>query len=602
MNPRPALLAGTLALALGACASAPRVVADPAPVPSTEPPPTASGPPPPPAAPAPVGEASTGAMPAPVAFAVPPGTTLSADDAELQRRLDRYVSVRLTSDLSGLSANTRRMLSYLIAAAREMDEVFWMEASGPREDVLAAMPTETARRYAAVNYGPWDRLDGNEPFVEGAGPKPEGANFYPHDMTREEFEAAAAQDSTLRGLYSVVRRGPDGGLVAVPYHVVFRRQHTRAASLLRDAARLADDAGLRRYLTLRADALMTDDYQPSDFAWMEMRTNPVDFVVGPIETYEDALFGYRAAHEAYVLIKDLAWSERLARYAALLPTLQRGLPVEDRYKAETPGTDADLGAYDAVYYAGDSNSGSKTIAINLPNDEVVQLRAGSRRLQLKNVMRVKFDHILVPIAEALIAEDQQDHVTFDAFFGNTMFHEVAHGLGIKNVVGGGGTVREALRDQYSPLEEGKADVVGLYMVRSLIEQGEWEADVMDHYVTFVAGIFRSIRFGAASAHGRANLVRFNFFREMGAFAFTPDGRVRVDEARMGPAVDALSSRILTLQGDGDYAAVEAFVEEYGRMTPELEAALARVSAAGIPVDVVFEQGPEVLGIPPAMLE
>ncbi|HYE95173.1 MAG TPA: Zn-dependent hydrolase, partial [Rubricoccaceae bacterium] len=424
-------------------------------------------------------------------------------------------------------------------------------------------------------------------------------NLYPHDLTREEFEAYidayADQAEDLRSLYTLVRRDGER-LVAVPYHEAFRAQHERAARHIREAARYAQDPGLRRYLELRADALLTDDYQPSDFAWMEMRNNPIDFVVGPIETYEDALFGYKAAHEAYVLLKDLEWSARLQRYAALLPSLQRGLPVEDRYKTETPGSDADLGAYDAIYYAGDSNAGSKTIAINLPNDEEVQLRAGSRRLQLKNVMRAKFDAILVPIAEVLIAPDQRGHVTFDAFFATTMFHEVAHGLGIKNTITGRGTVREALRDQASALEEGKADVLGLYMIQSLHAQDELEGDLMDYYVTFVASIFRSIRFGAASAHGRANLIRFNFFREQGAIEQLPDGTYRVDEDRLRAAADALSNRILTLQGDGDYEAVQAFVQQYGQMSPGLERSLARVAAAGIPVDVVFEQGPEVLGL------
>jgi hypothetical protein len=384
----------------------------------------------------------------------------------------------------------------------------------------------------------------------------------------------------------------------VPYNVAFEAQHTAAARMIRDAARISDHAGLRRYLELRADALESNEYQASDFAWMEMRDNPIDFVVGPIETYEDALLGAKAAHEAYVLIKDLTWSARLARYAELLPALQEGLPVEARYRAETPGTDADLGAYDAVFYAGDSNAGSKTIAINLPNDEEVQLRAGSRRLQLKNVMRAKFDHIVVPIAEQLIVPEQRGEVNFDAFFGNTMFHEVAHGLGIKNTLDGSGTVREALRDQASALEEGKADVLGLYMVSSLIESGEWtDATLMQHYTTFVTSIFRSIRFGAASAHGRANLVRLNFFREMGAMERNADGQYRINPERMRAAVDALSARILTLQGDGDYDGVTALVEQYGVMTPELEADLARLAEAGIPVDVVFEQGERVLGIP-----
>ncbi|HLT46968.1 MAG TPA: hypothetical protein VK002_07050, partial [Rubricoccaceae bacterium] len=409
------------------------------------------------------------------------------EDSLLEARLAQYTTVRLDADLSALSDSTRRMIPLLIEAAKAMDEVFWMEASPPgRDSLLGSLTSEAARRYVTINYGPWDRLAGNEPFLPGVGPKPPGSGFYPPDITEDELLTAADAypDEDLTGLYTLVRREGDR-LVGVPYHEAFAEQHARAARYLREAAALAQDPGLRRYLELRADALLSDDYQPSDLAWMDMRDNPLDFIVGPIETYEDQLFGYKAAHEAYVLIKDLDWSARLQRFATLLPALQRGLPVDDRYKAETPGTDADLGAYDVVYYAGDANAGSKTIAINLPNDEEVQLQKGSRRLQLKNAMRAKYDRILVPIAEVLIAEDQQEHVSFDAFFGNTMFHEVAHGLGIKNTVTGRGTVREALREQASALEEGKADVLGLYMVQRLIEQGEWEeARLMDHYVTF----------------------------------------------------------------------------------------------------------------------
>ena len=373
---------------------------------------------------------------------------------------------------------------------------------------------------------------------------------------------------------------------------MFAEDLRQASDKLLQAAELAEDPGLRKYLELRAQALVDDNYQPSDFAWMEMKDNTIDVIIGPIETYEDRLFGYKAAYEAYVLIKDKEWSARLAKYAGLLPDLQRGLPIEDAYKQETPGAESDLNAYDVIYYAGDCNAGAKTIAINLPNDEEVQLRKGARRLQLKNAMRAKFDKILIPIAEVLIAEDQRRHVQFDAFFANTMFHEVAHGLGIKNTLNGKGTVREALKDKASALEEGKADVLGLYMVTKLHEQGELgDADLMDNYVTFLAGIFRSIRFGASSAHGVANLLRFNFFKHAGAF--TKDevtGSYRVNLDRMRHAVDALSEKILRLQGDGDYDGVVKFVEEMGRIGPTLQADLDRLSGAGIPVDVTFQQG------------
>jgi len=508
--------------------------------------------------------------------------------------------VRLTADLSALSPAERRMIPLLIQAAREMDEIFWMQAYGSRDSLLASLRDPGTRRFAEINYGPWDRLKGNAPFVAGVGAKPQGARFYPSDMTREEFERAVAgggaRADSLRSLYTLVRR-EGGRLAAVPFHVAYAPQMRRASALLRQAAALAPQASLRRYLELRADALLNDQYQPSDLAWLDMKDNTLEVVIGPIETYEDALFGYKAAAEAYVLVKDLAWSRRLARYAAFLPELQRGLPVPAEYKRETAGTDSDLNAYDAVYYAGRSNSGAKTIAINLPNDEEVQLRKGTRRLQLKNAMRAKFDAIMAPIARLLIAPDQVANVTFDAFFENTMFHEVAHGLGIKNTINGRGTVREALREQAGGLEEQKADVLGLYMVTQLSRRGEMSGDaLMNNYVTFLAGIFRSVRFGATSAHGRANMATFHFLQERGAFTREPSGTYRVDLPKMQAAMDALSAEILRMQGNGDHAAVRAFMDRYGIVDPQLRADLDRVSRAGIPVDVVFEQGTEVLGL------
>ena len=332
-------------------------------------------------------------------------------------------------------------------------------------------------------------------------------------------------------------------------------------------------------------------------AWLDMKDNRIDLVIGAIENYEDKLFNYRAAYESYVLVKDLSWSERLQRYASFLPDLQRALPVGPAYKRETPGTDSDLNAYEVIYYAGDCNAGSKTIAINLPNDEEVQLAKGTRRLQLKNAMRAKFDKILVPIGEVVIDPSQREHITFDAFFANTMFHEVAHGLGIKNTVNDRGTVRSALRELASPMEEGKADVLGLWMITWLTEQGELPADnLMDHYVTFLAGIFRSSRFGASSAHGRANMVRFNYFQEAGAFDRNAAGQYVVNFDLMQQAVEALSQRILTLQGDGDYAATQAMMAEMGVVTDSLQTDLNRINSRGIPVDIVFEQGVDVLGL------
>jgi hypothetical protein len=511
-------------------------------------------------------------------------------------RFDIYAPVRLTADLGHLSETQKQMVALLIEASKLMDELFWLQAWGPPGPLLSEIEDPAERHFAKLNYGPWDRLDADRPFVEGIGPKPLGARFYPEDMSREEFEAWDQDGKD--GLYTLVRRDAGGTLTLLPYHEAYATQLGQAAGLLREAAGLAFDPEFAAYLRMRADALLTDDFQPSDMAWMDMKNNPVELVIGPIETYEDQLFGYRAAYESYVLIKDLEWSERLARFAQYLPELQRGLPVPDAYKAEMPGSDADLNAYDVVYYAGHCNAGSKTIAINLPNDEEVQLAKGTRRLQLKNAMRAKYDRILVPIADVLIAEDQRGHIRFDSFFGNTMFHEVAHGLGIKNTIDGAGTVRHAMKEHSSALEEGKADILGLYMVQKLREMGEiTEGELMDDYVTFLAGIFRSVRFGATSAHGRANMIRFNFFERAGAFSRDPDtGVYRVNREAFEKAVRDLANRILTLQGNGDYDAVDAFVAELGYVSDQLQADLERLAAAEIPVDIDFEQGADVLGL------
>jgi len=530
------------------------------------------------------------------------GSATGAAQEDIGQRLAHYTTVRLTTNLSQLTPSERRMIPLLIDAAKEMDPIFWDQTYGNTSALMQRVTDARVRRFVELNYGPWDRLENDQPFVPGIGAKPEGANYYPQGMTKAEFDAAVAaggaRADSLKSLYTLVRRDAAGRLYAVPFHVAYREHNQRAADKLRQAAALAEDAGLKRYLTLRADALLNDDYQPSDLAWMDMKNNTLDIVIGPIETYEDALYGYKAANESYVLVKDREWSRRLERFVGMLPALQRGLPVEEQLKRETPGSNSDLNAYDAVYYAGQANSGGKTIAINLPNDEQVQLQKGTRRLQLKNAMRAKFDNILLPIARELIAPDQMQHITFDAFFENTMFHEVAHGLGIKNVVTGSGTVREALKERYGGLEEEKADVLGLYMVAQLNRRGELgQEDVRNNYVTFLAGLFRSVRFGASDAHGRANMATFNFLAEQGAFTRDPaSGHYRVNFERMQMGIDLLAGNILRLQGNGDYAGVGTYMTSYGVIRPELQGDLGRLRTRGIPVDIVFEQGASVLGL------
>lgn len=521
-------------------------------------------------------------------------TIVAEQPTEMEQNLNKYVSVKLTADLSVLTEKEKQMLPILIDAADKMNDLFWYEAYGDCDALLNTIEDEETKKFIKINYGPWDRLNGNKPFVDGVGEKPAGANFYPSDMTKEEFEAAEMKNKN--SLYNFVRRDENGKLFTIPYSKKFESEVKEVAELLFHAAALAEDPGLRSYLELRAGGFRTDDYQKSDLAWMDMKNNTLDIVIGPIETYEDQLFGNKAAHEGYVLIKDQEWSKRLAKFSAYLPELQKGLPVADAYKKESPGTDSDLNAYDVVYYAGDCNSGSKTIAINLPNDEEVQLQKGTRRLQLKNAMQAKFDKILLPISNVLIDESQRKHITFNAFFSNTMFHEVAHGLGIKNTINNKGTVRAALKEHASALEEGKADILGLYMIQQLHAKGELTEDIKDNMVTFMAGIFRSVRFGASSAHGKANMIRFNFFKEKGAFTRNEDGTFKVNFVKMEDAMEELSNLILTLQGNGDYDGVAKLVAEKGVISAALQEDLKRLSAANIPVDVVFEQGKSVLGL------
>lgn len=516
--------------------------------------------------------------------------------ADYTEGLTTYIPVKLTTDLSQLTDSEKQMLPHLFAAADVMNELFWIQSYGDKDELLNSIANPQLRDFAKINYGPWDRLDNDKPFLDNIEAKPAGANIYPADITKEEFEQLGLQDE--KGQYSMVRRDEAGKLYTISYNEFFRPQLEKASGHLMQAAEICEDAELKNYLQLRAKALLSNDYTASDIAWIKMKNNTLDIIIGPTENYEDKLYNYRTAYEAYILVKDKTWSEKLEKYASYLPQLQANLPVADAYKAEQPNSDgAQLNAYDVIFYAGDCNAGSKTIAVNLPNDERLQLEYGTRRSQLKNAMKAKFDNILLPISDILIAKDQRKHITFNAFFSNTMFHEVAHGLGIKETINAKGMVREALAEEHSALEEGKADILGLYMVTQLKEQGVLqEGELMDYYVTFLAGIFRSVRFGASSAHGKANMLRFNYFNQQEAFTRNDNGTYSVNIEKMKVAIAGLSDIILRLQGDGDKEGVIALMAKDGNVTPALQEDLDKLSTAGIPVDVVFEQGPEVLGL------
>ena len=507
-------------------------------------------------------------------------------------KLATYKKVKLTSDLSKLSMEEREGLKLLIKAAEMVDIAFRTQANVVNYQVDTITDPEVVQ-FMQINYGPWDRLDNNKPFVKGAGVKPAGANFYPVDMRQSEFDSL--QDPRKNSPYTIITR-EDGKLKVVPYSEAYAQFLREAAQSLNIAATFFKDSMFCLYLKSRAEALMNDNYDASDRLWLDMKDNQFDIIIGPIETYEDKLYGIKTAFESYVLVKDMEWSKRLEKYIAYLPELQKGLPVDNKYKEELAGSSSQLNAYDIIYYAGDCNSGSKTIAVNLPNDEKIQAEKGTRRSQFKNTIKAKFDYIMMPIAEALIAPEQRKHVTFNAFFSNTMFHEVAHGLGVKNTVNNKGTVQQALGAHYSALEEGKADILGLYMITQLYnKQVLTEGELMDYYVTFMAGIFRSVRFGAASAHGQANMIRFNYFLDNGAFLKdAKTGLYKIDFDKMQKAMNSLSALILKLQGDGDLEGVKKLIADMGQIRPDLQKDLNKLSSKNIPVDLVFEQGVEAL--------
>jgi hypothetical protein len=521
---------------------------------------------------------------------------LMTQERIFESKLNSFSSVGLSSDISHLSDNQKEMLGILFQVADIMNELFWIEAYGDKDQLMETTEDENLKALFKINYGPWERLNNDKPFLPRYGEKYPGANFYPSDMTIEEFEAF--EDPLKSSLYTLIRRDENGKLKTIWYHEAFNEQVTKASELLKDAAVLAEDPGFKTYLEKRAEALLSDEYYESDVAWMKMKDNDIDFVVGPIENYEDKLFNYKAAHESFILIKDWEWSNKLSRLAQLLPMLQRELPVPARFKQESPGTGSDLNVYDAIYYAGDCNAGSKTIAINLPNDPEVRQNYGSRKLQLKNSIRYKFENILVPISNVLIDEDQRQYVDFNAFFENTMFHEVAHGLGVDYTINGKGPVRQALKEAYSPIEEGKADILGLYIVTKLTEMGELgEKDLMQNYVTFMASIFRSVRFGAASAHGKANMIRFYYFQDREAFTRDEEtGTYKIDFEKMKTAMEDLSLEIITMQGLGEYEKASQIISEKGFIGNQLQSDLDRLNALNIPVDLVFEQGPEKVGL------
>jgi len=592
-----------------------------------------------------------------------PATAQTANTPNIAaQRLGMYKKFSLKTDTALLSVAERECITHLIKAAQIADRIFWKQTYGDKDQFLRGIKDSSERKFAEINYGPWDRLNNNEPFMKGYGPKPDGVNFYPRDFSMDGIDPNMLD--FVKSPYAVVRDfkapGPidpskhkDGPIIPEPMGLPITSSTGKQYEVLKygefyreDVMKLGDemhaaseaimkeDKEFGMYLRERMGALMMDDYIGSDIKWLSLKSH-LDFVIGPIENYEDKLLGQKTSYEAYVLVRDKEWGAKLDKFIAYLPTLQAGLPVSSEYKPDlnaspekngngavdmqmnAPGFPpmdgthtplSQLAVFDVVYYGGDCNAGSKTIAVNLPNDERIQQNYGTRRSQLKNTMQAKFENMVVPISQRVIVPSQQKHITFNAFFSNVMFHEVAHGLGIKNVVGNSKlTVREALGADYSAIEECKADVLGLYMVTQLFDKKELEGTLDDYYVTFVASVFRSVRFGAASAHGKANMITFNTLLQRGAIVVEEKGKAqadggaekrwyKVDVEKMRQVISDLAAELLILQGNGDAAAVKTMLDSRGVIGAPLQIDLKRIETAGIPVDLIFDQGIETLGL------
>ena len=505
----------------------------------------------------------------------------------LKEKVESYAVVQVKSPLyEALDENDKSIIELFRQAAEIMDGLFWKQTFGDKAE-MEALKNPYEKAYAMINYGPWDHLDDNKSFLKGYGAKPLGCQYYPQDMTVAEFEEFSDPDKL--SLYTVIRRDENGALKTVWYRDEYKEELEKVCELLEQAAALTTNEGMRNYLTERVKAFRTDDYLASDLAWMDMKDCNMDLVIGPIENYDDHLFEAKAAYEAFILLKDEQRSANLAKYVALLPELQKALPCAAEYKTFVPGTSSDLNVYDAIYYAGDCNAGSKTIAINLPNDERVHAAKGARRLQLYNSMMAKFDKIMAPIGDVLMTPEQIDYLSADAFFWNVTFHEVAHGLGVKQTVNGKGTVDSAMGSEKTTWEEAKADILGLFMVSKLIDMGEiTDITKEESIATFIAGIVRSVRFGFASSHGKANMMCYNYMEDHGAFTRNAEGKWVIDFEKATESINSWANLILETQATGNFEFAKEYSSKNASIREALAADIEKVNNAGIPRDIVFE--------------
>ena len=515
---------------------------------------------------------------------------------QLKTMTARFAPVDLSADLSKLPANERQALSKLVEAAKVMDTLFLRQVWAGNETMLLSLVQDTSEigrarlHYFLLNKGPWSRLDHNDSFIPGAPPKPDAANFYPADATKQEVEEwlatlSGSQKSFATGFYSTVRRNAEGKLIAVPYSFEYQGEVAHAARLLREAAALTTQPTLKTFLEKRAQAFLTNDYYDSDVAWMELDAS-IEPTIGPYEVYEDEWFNYKAAFEAFITVRDEEESRKLARFGAELQEIENNLPIDARYRNPKLGALAPIRVVDVVFSAGDANRGVQTAAFNLPNDERITAEKGAKRVMLKNTQDAKFAKVLVPISKVALAPNDQPSVEFDAFFTHILMHELMHGLGPHNITAGERptTVRQELKETYSTIEEAKADVSGLFALQFLVDRGKLEKKYgQTMYTTYLASMFRSIRFGLNEAHGRGVAMQLNYFLDHGGVTVAADGTFAVNAGRIKQNVVDLTRDIMTMQAVGDYAAAKQMIAQLAVVRPPVQRVLDRLSS--VPVDI-----------------
>jgi hypothetical protein len=517
---------------------------------------------------------------------------------DLERMLARFAPTEISADTARLAAGDRQALAKVIQAAALLDPLFLRQVWQGNDSLFAVLQADTSAlgrarlHYFRINAGPWSRLDEGRAFIPGVpAAQPPGAGYYPADMTRAEFETwvqglSAAEQERAKGFFYVVRRATDGSLQAAPYSLVYREFLEPAATLLREAAALTSNASLKRFLGTRADAFLSNDYYASDVAWMDLDA-PIEVTIGPYETYEDELFGYKAAFEAYVTLRDDAETAKLQRFGRYLQELENNLPIDAKYRNPKIGAAAPIRVVQELYASGDGNRGVQTAAFNLPNDERVVREKGSKRVMLKNVQEAKFNRTLVPIAAVVLAPADRERLSFDAFFTHILAHELMHGLGPNTIVvtDRATTVRAELKELYGALEEAKADVTGLWALGYLLTRGVVDRSLeRSLHTTFLASMFRSVRFGITEAHGRGIALQFNYLLDRGAIGVSADSTTfHVDSSKFEEGVRALTSEILTIQAEGAYDKAKALLDRYAVIRPVMQRALDRLR--DVPVDI-----------------